>query len=235
MRGNSSSARNFSTSFATRSESSSGGLTHIDGSGRPSMVNVSDKIVTKRSATASGRIHIPKIAYDLIAGPTTPDTASETSVTKTATQIALEKARSKGNVLTVAQLAAIMGCKRTSDLIPLCHPLPLSHISVSLRLEDGMATAQQSSELVGTSDSGSVKGGGSQLEHRSSYSIVCEATVVCEGKTGVEMEALTAVSVGLLTVWDMLKAIAGREMIIGDIVVQHKEGGKSGDFIREAP
>lgn len=198
------------------------------------MVNVSEKAITKRSATASGRIYIPKLAYDLIATPEIPTGTSGIDVKKLPSQIATEKARSKGNVLTVAQLAAIMGCKRTSDLIPLCHPLSLSHISVNLRLEASRPTAQRSSELGGTSDPGTVLSG-SKLEDRLSYSIICEATVICEGKTGVEMEALTAVSVGLLTVWDMLKAVAGREMVIGDIIVQQKGGGKSGDFARLAP
>ena len=133
---------------------------------------------------------------------------------------AKRKARSKGDVLTVAQLAAIMGCKRTSDLIPLCHPLQLSHISVKLYPElhhsdtDNLGNATEARSL------------------RSPYSVLCVASVSCEGKTGVEMEALTAVSVGLLTVWDMLKAVAGKEMVIGDILVERKAGGKSGDFER---
>ncbi|KAK7695024.1 hypothetical protein QCA50_002212 [Cerrena zonata] len=199
------------------------------------MVNVSGKANTKRSATASGRIHIPKVAYNLIAFPGVPDDTSDVNFNKSATQIGTEKARSKGNVLTVAQLAAIMGCKRTSELIPLCHPLSLSHIAVSLRLEASRPTTQQQSpELVGSSEFGTVSRD-LNLEDRSPYSIVCEATVSCEGKTGVEMEALTAVSVGLLTVWDMLKAVAGREMVIGDIFIQRKEGGKSGDFVRPRP
>lgn len=195
------------------------------------MVNVSTKEVTKRTATALGRIYIPKSAYDLVtSAEALPDT-SDTNVTKTATQKAVDKARSKGNVLTVAQLAAIMGCKRTSDLIPLCHPLPLSHISVSLSL-DGPRSVERSRGLEEFTTSGPDVRHASELNDRPPFSIVCQATVSCEGKTGVEMEALTAVSVGLLTVWDMLKAIAGREMVIGDIVVQRKEGGKSEDFVR---
>ncbi|KDQ63119.1 hypothetical protein JAAARDRAFT_367485 [Jaapia argillacea MUCL 33604] len=185
-------------------------LTHIDASGRPSMVNVGEKSPTKRAATASGRIYIPAVAYDLVSQGQPDSQANSDSPTERAKA----KARSKGDVLTVAQLAAIMGCKRTSDLIPLCHPLPISHISVELTLE-------KSSTLL------------PEQEGTPSYSIVCRATVTCEGKTGVEMEALTAVSVGLLTVWDMLKAVAGREMVIGDIVVERKEGGKSGDFARQ--
>lgn len=115
---------------------------------------------------------------------------------------AQEKARRKGDVLTVAQLAAIMGCKKTSELIPLCHPLSLTDIDVKL------------------------------LPEECTLSILCTATVKCSGQTGVEMEALAAVSVGLLTVWDMLKAVAGQEMTIGDIKVISKSGGKA-DFTRD--
>jgi len=136
---------------------------------------------------------------------------------------ALEKAKAKacakGDVLTVAQLAAIMACKRTSDLIPLCHPLSLSHISVTLTPE--ILPDRNTADAL------------SEQNHL--YSILCRATVTCDGRTGVEMEALTAVSVGLLTVWDMLKAVAGKEMVIGEILVAQKSGGKSGDFIRERP
>lgn len=184
-------------------------LTHVDETGRPSMVDISAKNSTNRSATASGRIYIPSVAYELI----TSGSRSLPSVgTSHPSESSIAKMKSKGDVFTVAQLAAIMGCKKTSDLIPLCHPLTLSHVEVSLNTE---------------------------LQNRGEFglchSIVCRAKVSCEGKTGVEMEALTAVSVGLLTVWDMLKAVAGREMTIGEIVVEKKEGGKSGDFVRPPP
>ncbi|KAH7923247.1 molybdenum cofactor biosynthesis prote [Leucogyrophana mollusca] len=195
--------------WSSSSASSTPRLTHIDEAGRPSMVNVGEKQSSKRTATASGRIYIPKVAYDLVTSSHFP-AERQNSTESSALERAKEKARNKGDVLTVAQLAAVMGCKRTSELIPLCHPLLLSHISVALAAE--------------SSTSGDKKG--------SQYSIYCSATVSCEGKTGVEMEALTAVSVGLLTVWDMLKAVAGKEMLIGDIIVTHKEGGKSGDFVR---
>ncbi|KIK70625.1 hypothetical protein GYMLUDRAFT_253971 [Collybiopsis luxurians FD-317 M1] len=183
----------------------SSGLTHIDERGRASMVDVSEKTVTKRSATARGRIMIPKVAYELISAsyPFEPQEASAAS------EKAKEKVLRKGDTLTVAQLAAIMGSKRTSDLIPLCHPLPLTNVHVNL-----------SCEAV------------EESRNKWKYSIVCQATVTCEGKTGVEMEALTAVSVGLLTVWDMLKAVAGKEMVIGEIFVSKKSGGRSGDFSR---
>ncbi|KAJ7170151.1 molybdenum cofactor biosynthesis prote [Mycena filopes] len=167
-------------------------LSHLDDAGRASMVDVSSKQPTKRTATAAGRIFIPKIAYEL--------------VTSTYPRF---RARRKGDALTVAQIAAVTGAKQTSSLIPLCHPLAISNIAVMLSPEE-------------VSASGSAA-------HR--YSIVCRATVSCEGKTGVEMEALTAVSVGLLAVWDMLKAVAGREMEIGEILVTEKTGGTH-DFIR---
>jgi len=162
------------------------------------MVDVGDKKPTKRSATAVGRIYIPEIAYELITSTYPPERADDGLV---------QKARKKGDALTVAQLAAIMAAKKTSDLIPLCHPISLSNISVTL-------TPEPASSAKGRP------------------SILCQATASCEGKTGVEMEALTAVSVGLLTVWDMLKAVAGKEMEIGKIYVKEKLGGRSGDFRR---
>jgi molybdenum cofactor biosynthesis protein MoaC len=184
-------------------------LTHLNSDGRPSMVDVGDKDSTKRTATAIGYIYIPRTAYELVTG-TPSHSENDPSVEKLRTKVT-----DKGDALIVAQLAAIMGCKRTSELIPLCHPLQLSNVSVML-----------TPEVVDIQESR--RHGSYTLSHR----IRCTATVSCEGKTGVEMEALTAVSVGLLTVWDMLKAVAGKEMMIGDIVVSHKSGGKSGDFTR---
>jgi molybdenum cofactor biosynthesis protein MoaC len=205
-------ARCYSSSVASRL---SPGLTHLDHAGRPSMVDVAEKKVTKRSATASGRIYIPSVAYDLVTS-TFPDSPSSDAKLRTTIKQQKEKSRRKGDALTVAQLAAIMGCKKTSDLIPLCHPLPLTHISVTFKPELLEATSS------GEKDSCA----------KARHSILCQATVSCESKTGVEMEALTAVSVGLLTLWDMLKAVAGKEMCIGDIMVTHKAGGRSGDFTR---
>ncbi|KAJ7786596.1 hypothetical protein B0H16DRAFT_1657840 [Mycena metata] len=161
---------------------------------RPMILIGGNKVPTKRAATASGRIFIPQIAYELVTS-TYPVSENEGSASS-ASPAAASKARRKGDALT------------TSDLIPLCHPLALSNISVVLSPE------------VSTSGSGARR-----------YSIVCRATVSCDGKTGVEMEALTAVSVGLLTVWDMLKAVAGKEMEIGEITVEEKTGGTH-DFIR---
>lgn len=219
------------------------------------MVDVSPKEPSLRTATASGRILIPKVAYELITNPSPmeehddPGQNAETAALRKAKQ----KAQSKGDVLTVAQLAAIMGCKRTWELIPLCHPLALSHIAVTLHpaahsntnakananaharprsASDASASATESSGHATRSDIGAGIVAGERSQGLT-YSIICRATVTCEGKTGVEMEALTAVSVGLLTVWDMLKAVAGKEMVIGEVLVERKAGGKSGDFVRD--
>lgn len=155
-------------------------LTHIDPTGRARMVDISDKAVTRRSATARGRVTcsaetVQRIADDTIA---------------------------KGSVLDTARLAGIMGAKRTSDLIPLCHPLALRHIDVDLRL-DASATP----------------------------GIVIEATARVEGATGVEMEALTAVAIAGLTVIDMIKAV-DHWASITEVALVHKEGGRSGSLDR---
>jgi cyclic pyranopterin phosphate synthase len=184
------------------------------------MVDVGNKPSTRRSATASGRIVIPKLAFDLVTS-SYPVEDDECSVRPGAARSAFAKARRKGDALTIAQLAAIMGAKQTSALIPLCHPLPLTNVDVTL-----VPHIQRSSENRTPSDGG---------EEAKVYSIRCTATVTCEGKTGVEMEALTAVTIGLLTVWDMLKAVAGKDMEIGGIMVVRKSGGRSGDFERHAP
>lgn len=182
-------------------------LTHLDDSGRASMVDVSPKTPTKRSATAVGTIYIPKIAYDLVTRTYRVPAAEDGSTVSPEVQQAVEKAQKKGDTLMVAQLAGIMGAKKTSDLIPLCHPLALSKVSVDLWSVEATSGDEP-------------------------CRIECEATVICEGKTGVEMEALTAVNCALLTVWDMLKAVAGRDMEMGRIYVSRKSGGKSGDFVR---
>lgn len=145
------------------------------------MVSVGNKESTQRQATATGRVYINDVAAQLI---------------KTG------ESGKKGDPLLVAQLAGIMGAKQTSNLIPLCHPLFLSHVNVTLE---------------------------PNLEETNPF-ILISATVETEGKTGVEMEALTAVSVACLTVWDMLKAVSGKEMSITDIKVVSKKGGKSGDW-----
>lgn len=175
------------------------------------MVDVGGKHITRRTATASGRIFVPPKAYELV---TLPYSVERGATDPPQDEMAETRARRKGDVLTVAQLAGIMAAKQTSSLIPLCHPLAVSKVDVSLTPE----LTRSPSPSDGSANS--------------RHSIVCTATVTCEGKTGVEMEALTAVSIGLLTVWDMLKAVAGQEMEIGEIIVTHKAGGRSGDFSR---
>ena len=152
-------------------------LTHFDSDGNAVMVDVSAKDVTERTATARGSV--------LMA----PETAA----------LIADGGVKKGDPLSVAQLAGIMGAKRTADLIPLCHPLALTSVKVELSLD----TARNAVDI--------------------------EATVSLKGRTGVEMEALTAVSVAALTVYDMLKA-ADRGMRITDVRLTHKAGGKSGTF-----
>jgi cyclic pyranopterin phosphate synthase len=150
-------------------------LTHIDDAGHARMVDVSAKAETVREATAKGRVTMQPATLALI-------TAG---------------AAKKGDVLAVARLAGIMAAKRTADLIPLCHPLPISAVTVDLEL--------------------------------TASAVEISATVRTTGRTGVEMEALTAVSVAGLTVYDMLKA-ADRAMTIEAVRVVAKSGGKSGDF-----
>ncbi len=152
-------------------------LTHFDKDGNAVMVDVSGKDVTERVATAEGRVRMQ------------PETLARI----------IDGAIKKGDVLGVARLAGIMAAKRTHDLIPLCHPLALSAITVDL-----------------TPD-------------RATNSVDITATVKVTGRTGVEMEALTAVSVAALTVYDMCKAI-DRAMTLSDIRLVHKSGGKSGTF-----
>ncbi|MGA1233222.1 MAG: cyclic pyranopterin monophosphate synthase MoaC [Rhodobacteraceae bacterium] len=153
------------------------GLTHFDGKGDAHMVDVSDKAVTARIAVATGHVRMAPATYQIIA----------------------EGRAKKGDVLAVARLAGIMGAKKTPDLIPLCHPLPVTKVAVELTLD---------ATLPG---------------------VRIEATVKTTGQTGVEMEALTAVSTAALTVYDMAKAV-DKEMEIGGIRVLLKDGGKSGRF-----
>lgn len=155
-------------------------LTHLDEKDRPKMVDVSDKVETTRVAVASGQIQMSQEAYNAIISQTTK----------------------KGPVLQTAVVAAIMGTKKTSDLIPMCHPLLLSGITCDII---------ELPELPG---------------------FRFQVTVKLTGQTGVEMEALTGVSIGLLTIYDMAKAI-DKGMIISDIKLLHKSGGKSGDFNRD--
>ncbi len=152
-------------------------FTHFDSDGKAIMVDVSGKAATERSATARGSIVMAPATFALVRGG----------------------GMKKGDVLSVARLAGIMGAKRTPDLIPLCHPLSLSSVKVDLTLNE--------------------------------EKLAVDVTATCKlvGQTGVEMEALTAVSVACLTVYDMCKAV-DKAMIISDIRLVHKSGGKSGTY-----
>jgi cyclic pyranopterin monophosphate synthase len=152
-------------------------LTHVDETGAARMVDVSAKDVTARSATASGRVHVSPAVVQLLRGAGVP----------------------KGDTLAVARLAGILGAKQTPTLIPLCHPLMLSSVTVDLAVTDN--------------------------------SVDVVARVSTTDRTGVEMEALTAVSVAALTVVDMVKAV-DKGAVISDIRVEAKSGGKSGDWTR---
>ena len=157
-------------------------LTHFDAQGQAHMVDVGDKAATRRRAIASGRIQMLPATRALIASGSAK----------------------KGDVLGVARLAGIMAAKKTSDLIPLCHPLALSHVALSLVVVESAAAGFDG--------------------------VICTATVETTGPTGVEMEALTAVQVALLTVYDMCKAV-DRGMCITDVKLLEKHGGKSGSFV----
>jgi cyclic pyranopterin phosphate synthase len=154
-------------------------LTHFDETGDAHMVDVGAKAETRRVAVADGCIRMRPETLALIAAG----------------------GHAKGDVLGIARIAAIMAAKRTADLVPLCHPLPLTRIAVQFRLDE-----------VNTA-------------------VCCEATAETVGRTGVEMEALTAVQVGLLTIYDMCKAV-DRAMVINDVRLKHKSGGKSGTWDR---
>jgi cyclic pyranopterin phosphate synthase len=154
-------------------------LTHLDEKDRPKMVDVSDKAQTHRIAVASGKISMSSEAYDAI----------------------ISEKTKKGPVLQTAVIAAIMGTKKTSDLIPMCHPLNLSGIHCDV---------EELPELPG---------------------FRLTVTAKLTGQTGVEMEALTGVSVGLLTIYDMVKAI-DKGMVISDVQLESKQGGKSGEYQR---
>ena len=154
------------------------GLTHFDASGEAHMVDVGDKSETRRVAIARGSIVMLPATLALIRDG---------------------KAK-KGDVLGVARIAAIQGAKRTSDLIPLCHPLALTRVAVDFSIDENLS------------------------------GVFCEVRVETFGRTGVEMEALTAVQIGLLTVYDMCKAV-DRGMTITNVKVLEKHGGKSGDWV----
>lgn len=152
-------------------------FTHFDDRGNARMVDVSEKEITRRIAVAEGTIRVSRAVMDAVTGHTVK----------------------KGDVLTVAQVAGIMGTKKTSEIIPMCHPLPLTNVTLEFDV----------------------------LEEACEIRAVCRAKT--DGKTGVEMEALTGVSTALLTIYDMCKAIDKR-MVIGEIHLIEKSGGKSGAF-----
>ena len=156
-------------------------LTHFDAAGKAHMVDVGNKPATHRIAVASGRITMQPATLALVQGGQA----------------------TKGDVLGVARIAAIQGAKRTSELVPLCHPIAITRIAVEFAID---ATA---------------------------HAVQCTARVETHGPTGVEMEALTAVQVGLLTIYDMCKAV-DRGMVIGDVKLLEKHGGKSGSFVAES-
>jgi cyclic pyranopterin phosphate synthase len=153
-------------------------LTHFDAQGQAHMVDVAGKVETHRIAIATGAIRMLPATLALIASGSAK----------------------KGDVIGVARIAAIQGAKRTAELIPLCHPLPITRVAVDFELDPAALRVR------------------------------CTARVETHGRTGVEMEALTAVQVGLLTVYDMCKA-ADRGMVMEDIRVLEKHGGKSGDWV----
>ena len=161
---------------------SSGELSHIDSTGQARMVDVSVKPDTNRVAIASGAIRMSQATFDLIRRQALP----------------------KGDVLTVARIAGIQAAKKTSDLIPLCHPLALRGVDIALVLDQALPGIRASAQV---------------------------RTV---GPTGVEMEAMAAVSVALLTVYDMAKAV-DRDMVLIDIRVESKDGGRSGSWRRSPP
>lgn len=154
-------------------------LTHFDAHGQAHMVDVGDKAHTRRVAVAEGRIRMEPATLALVQSGTAK----------------------KGDVLGIARIAGIQAAKKTSDLIPLCHPIALTRVAVDFEVEPA------------------------------DNSVLCRATTECTGQTGVEMEALTAASVALLTIYDMCKAV-DRGMTISGVRLMEKSGGKSGAFVR---
>ena len=155
-------------------------FTHFNESGRARMVDVSDKAATARCAVAFGRVLVNRNTFDLIRSG----------------------GLKKGDVLTTAQIGGIMGAKRTSEIIPMCHNVPLSGVDIDFQMNEA------------------------------ALAVEITATAKFAGQTGVEMEALTAVSVAALTVYDMCKAVQ-RDIVIDRICLLRKSGGKSGEFVRE--
>lgn len=152
-------------------------LTHLNQNNHPTMVDVGSKEITQRIAIARGSIYMSKEAY----------------------QMTIEQKTKKGPVIQTAIIAGIMGAKKTSELIPMCHPISINSVNLDVEYD----------------------------EKKHKISLI--ATLKCDGKTGIEMEALTSVSIGLLTIYDMLKAI-DKGMRMSDISLEYKSGGKSGEY-----
>lgn len=155
-------------------------LTHFNQQGEAHMVDIGDKAITKRKAITYGKISMAPNTFELI----------------------VNQGHKKGDVLGIARVAGIMAAKQTSNLIPLCHPLSITHVDIAL------------------------------TPNTETHEVICQCTVETDGKTGVEMEALTATQIALLTIYDMCKAV-DRGMIISDIKLLEKAGGKSGHWVRE--
>jgi len=166
--------------FGQKDQTSMSKLTHFNQQGEAHMVNVGEKPISHRIAIADGRIRMQTETLTLIQSG----------------------GHKKGDVLGIARIAGIMGAKKTSDLIPLCHPLALTSVEVEFSIEEAPAA------------------------------IYCKATAETRGQTGVEMEAITAVQVSLLTIYDMCKAV-DRGMVLHDVALLSKSGGKSGTWTRE--
>lgn len=179
-RGTTATRHSFLSQTMSSDPTTSSGLTHFDAAGQAHMVDVGAKADTHRIAVAAGTIRMKPETLELIRSGSAK----------------------KGDVLGIARIAAIMAAKRTSDLIPLCHPLALTRVAVDFEIDAAQARVH------------------------------CTARVETSGKTGVEMEALTAVQVGLLTIYDMCKAV-DRGMVMTDVRVLEKHGGKSGDWVAE--
>jgi len=154
-------------------------LSHVDENGKINMVDVSPKDVTERIAVAYGKITMSKEAFNLVEN---------------------NNFNKKGDVVTTAKIAGIMAAKKTSELIPLCHPLLIDKVQIDIELDED------------------------------NYSVEVTGYVKCAGKTGIEMEALTGVSIALLTIYDMVKAV-DKSMVISDIKLLEKKGGKSGHYL----
>jgi cyclic pyranopterin phosphate synthase len=178
----------FMTINSALNTSVTNGLTHFDAQGQAHMVDVAAKAATHRIAVAQGRIAMLPATFALIEAGTAK----------------------KGDVLGIARIAGIQGAKKTSDLIPLCHPLALTRIAIEFIANESLNTPANS-------------------QNDTLKSITCTATVETVGQTGVEMEALTAVQVALLTIYDMCKAV-DRGMTMTDVRVLEKHGGKSGSY-----